>query len=98
MLAVIASLKVFTTAFVTTQGGPSYVTWFFALHIYNQAFKYFPLGLRQRFGLGVGGHSDRLYFLPNLVLAPLGALRGWITIMAQQTLSQQAHDQYGLDQ
>lgn len=44
VLAVIASLKVFTTAFVTTQGGPSYATWFFALHIYNQAFKYFRLG------------------------------------------------------
>ncbi len=44
VLGVIASLKVFTTAFVTTQGGPSYATWFFALHIYNQAFKYFRLG------------------------------------------------------
>jgi multiple sugar transport system permease protein len=44
VLAIIASLKVFTTAFVTTQGGPSYATWFFALHIYNQAFKYFRLG------------------------------------------------------
>lgn len=44
VLGVIAALKVFTTAFVTTQGGPSYATWFFALHIYNQAFKYFRLG------------------------------------------------------
>lgn len=44
VLAVIAAFKVFTTAFVTTQGGPSYATWFFALHIYNQAFKYFRLG------------------------------------------------------
>jgi multiple sugar transport system permease protein len=44
VLAIIAALKVFTTAFVTTQGGPSYATWFFALHIYNQAFKYFRLG------------------------------------------------------
>ncbi len=44
VLAIIASLKVFTTAFVTTQGGPSYGTWFFALHIYNEAFKYFRLG------------------------------------------------------
>ena len=44
VLAVIASLKVFTTAWVATQGGPSYATWFFALHIYNQAFKYGRLG------------------------------------------------------
>ncbi|MEZ4708636.1 MAG: sugar ABC transporter permease [Caldilineaceae bacterium] len=44
VLAVIAALKVFTTAWVATQGGPSYATWFFALHIYNQAFKYSRLG------------------------------------------------------
>ncbi len=44
VLAVIASLKVFTTAWVATGGGPSYATWFFALHIYNQAFPYGRLG------------------------------------------------------
>jgi multiple sugar transport system permease protein len=44
VLAIIASLKVFTTAWVATQGGPSYATWFFALHIYTQAFQYFRLG------------------------------------------------------
>ncbi len=44
VLAIIGALKVFTTAFVATGGGPSYATWFFALHIYNQAFKYFRLG------------------------------------------------------
>jgi multiple sugar transport system permease protein len=44
ILAIIASLKVFTTAWVATQGGPAYATWFFALHIYNQAFLYFRMG------------------------------------------------------
>lgn len=44
VLAVIGALKVFTTAWVATGGGPSYSTWFFALHIYNQAFQYFRLG------------------------------------------------------
>jgi multiple sugar transport system permease protein len=44
VLAVIAALKVFSTAWVATQGGPSYATWFFALHIYNEAFQYFHLG------------------------------------------------------
>lgn len=44
VLGVIAALKVFTTAWVATQGGPSYATWFFALHIYTQAFSYFRLG------------------------------------------------------
>lgn len=44
VLAVIGALKVFTTAWVATQGGPSYATWFFALHIYFQSFQYFRLG------------------------------------------------------
>lgn len=44
ILGVIGALKVFTLAFVATAGGPSYSTWFFALHIYNQAFAYFRMG------------------------------------------------------
>ena len=44
VLAIIAALKVFTTAWVATKGGPSYATWFFALHIYTEAFQYFRLG------------------------------------------------------
>jgi multiple sugar transport system permease protein len=44
VLGVIGALKVFTTAWVATQGGPSYATWFFALHIYSQAFAFFRLG------------------------------------------------------
>jgi ABC-type sugar transport system permease subunit len=43
-VAFIASHMVFTTAGVATQGGPAYATWFFALHIYNQAFLYFKMG------------------------------------------------------
>ncbi len=44
ILGVIGALKVFTLAFVSTRGGPSYATWFFALHIYNNAFEYFRMG------------------------------------------------------
>jgi multiple sugar transport system permease protein len=44
IMGVIGALKVFTSAFVATEGGPSYATWFYALHIYNQAFKYFQMG------------------------------------------------------
>ena len=44
VLAIIAALKVFTTAWVATQGGPSYSTWFFVIHIYQQAFQFFRLG------------------------------------------------------
>ena len=44
ILAVIGALKVFTTAFIATQGGPAYATWFIALHIYKQAFSYYRMG------------------------------------------------------
>jgi len=44
VLGVIGALKVFTLAFVATQGGPSFSTWFYALHIYQQAFAYFRMG------------------------------------------------------
>lgn len=44
VLGIIGALKVFSTAFVATQGGPAYATWFFALHIYQQAFQFFKMG------------------------------------------------------
>jgi multiple sugar transport system permease protein len=44
ILGVIGALKVFGMAYVATKGGPNYGSWFFALHIYNQAFAYFRLG------------------------------------------------------
>ncbi len=44
VLGIIGALQVFTVAFVATAGGPSYGSWFLALHIYQQAFTYMRLG------------------------------------------------------
>jgi multiple sugar transport system permease protein len=44
VLGIIGALQVFTVAFVATQGGPSYGSWFYALHLYKQAFDYQRLG------------------------------------------------------
>jgi multiple sugar transport system permease protein len=44
VLGVIGALKVFASAFIATQGGPAYATWFFALHIYTVAFQYLRMG------------------------------------------------------
>ena len=44
VLGIIAAMKVFGLAFVTTAGGPAYATWFLALHIYHQAFEFYRLG------------------------------------------------------
>jgi len=44
VLGVIGALQVFTSAFVATQGGPAFSTWFYALHVYQNAFEYFRMG------------------------------------------------------
>jgi multiple sugar transport system permease protein len=44
VLGIIGALRVFTAAFVATNGGPAYATWFYALHIFNHAFRYFDMG------------------------------------------------------
>jgi multiple sugar transport system permease protein len=44
VLGVIAGLKVFAAAYVTTDGGPAYATWFYILHLFAQAFRYLELG------------------------------------------------------
>jgi multiple sugar transport system permease protein len=44
ILGIIGALRVFSSAFVATSGGPAYATWFYALHIYTKAFKFFEMG------------------------------------------------------
>ena len=44
VMAIIQHLRVFTIAMVATKGGPARATWFYALHIYTQAFEYFEMG------------------------------------------------------
>ncbi|MBC7077702.1 MAG: sugar ABC transporter permease [Synergistales bacterium] len=44
IMGVIGALKVFVSAYVATAGGPSYATWFYALHIYYHAFSYLHMG------------------------------------------------------
>lgn len=44
VLGIIDALQVFATAYVATQGGPAYATWFYILHLFAQAFKYMHMG------------------------------------------------------
>ncbi len=44
VLGIIGSFRVFSLAFVTTAGGPAYTTYFYALHLYAQAFSSFDMG------------------------------------------------------
>ncbi len=44
ILGIIGALQVFTLAYVATAGGPSYGSWFYALHVYEHSFSYFRMG------------------------------------------------------
>lgn len=44
ILGVIGSFSVFSVAYIATDGGPNYATWFYMLHLYHNAFSYFQMG------------------------------------------------------
>jgi multiple sugar transport system permease protein len=44
ILGVIGSFSVFSVAYIATEGGPNYGTWFYMLHLYHNAFSYFLMG------------------------------------------------------
>lgn len=44
VLSVIGSFQVFTPAFVITQGGPNYGSYFYVFHLYQNAFNFFRMG------------------------------------------------------
>lgn len=44
VMQTIAAFMAFTQAFVITKGGPNNATNFYALYVYNQAFKYYDMG------------------------------------------------------
>jgi multiple sugar transport system permease protein len=44
VLGIIGSFQVFGMAFVITGGGPAYATYFYALHLYQMAFRSYDMG------------------------------------------------------
>jgi multiple sugar transport system permease protein len=44
ILGIIGSFSVFSIAYIATEGGPNYATWFYMLHLYYNAFSYFQMG------------------------------------------------------
>ena len=44
VLGIIGALQTFAAAYVATEGGPGFATWFYALHIWKNAFDYFNMG------------------------------------------------------
>jgi multiple sugar transport system permease protein len=60
ILTVISSLRVFTPAYIATDGGPSYATWFYGFHMFKMAFQFFEMGYASALGW--------LFFLAILAL------------------------------
>ncbi|MBM3190192.1 MAG: sugar ABC transporter permease [Chloroflexi bacterium] len=44
IMGILGSFRAFDMAFLTTEGGPAYASYFFALHIYYHAFQYYSMG------------------------------------------------------
>ncbi|MBA2518065.1 MAG: sugar ABC transporter permease [Chloroflexia bacterium] len=44
VLGVIGSFSVFTVAYIATDGGPAYATWFYVLHLFHNAFSFLRMG------------------------------------------------------
>ena len=44
VLGIIGALQTFAAAFVATEGGPGFATWFFSLHIWKHSFDYWNMG------------------------------------------------------
>ncbi|MCL2320776.1 MAG: sugar ABC transporter permease [Oscillospiraceae bacterium] len=50
IMGIIDSFQVFTQAYVITQGGPNYSTWFYVYYIYRSAFEYKKMGYSAALG------------------------------------------------
>jgi len=44
VMNLISSFQVFTNAYVITQGGPNYASYFYVLYLFQNAFQYFRMG------------------------------------------------------
>jgi multiple sugar transport system permease protein len=44
VLGIIGALQVFEAAFIATEGGPAFATWFYGLHLWKHAFDYWNMG------------------------------------------------------
>ncbi len=78
ILAIIGSFTVFELAFIATDGGPNYASWFFALHIFANAFRFFDMG-----------YSSALAWILFALMAGLTYLqfrwaRKWVYYAAEQ--------------
>ena len=73
VVGVIGGFQIFTQAFIMTNGGPLDATLFYALYLYQNAFKYFKMPYASAmawilFLIVIVGHSDRLSHFGSICL------------------------------
>jgi multiple sugar transport system permease protein len=66
IVAIIATLQIFTLPFIMTQGGPARATYFYTMYLYDNAFQYLKMG-----------YASAMAWIQLLIVLALTALAFW---------------------
>ena len=72
VISIIASFQIFVPAFIITQGGPSYASYFYVLNLYINSFEYY------RMGYSSGLASIMFVFVMILTILIFRTSSGWV--------------------
>ena len=68
IMGVIGTMQIFSQSYIMTSGGPDHSTDFYALYLFNQAFKYFRMG-----------YASALAWILLLLILALTAIQFWLS-------------------
>ena len=68
IMGVIGTMQIFSQSYIMTAGGPDHSTDFYALYLFNQAFKYFRMG-----------YASALAWILLLLILALTAIQFWLS-------------------
>jgi multiple sugar transport system permease protein len=68
IISIIGSFGVFSLAYIATDGGPNYGSWFYMMHLYQNAFQYFQMG-----------YASALAWILFVLIMLLTALQMWLS-------------------
>ncbi len=68
IMGVIGTMQIFSQSYIMTSGGPDHSTDFYALYLFNQAFKYFRMG-----------YASALAWILLLLILGLTAIQFWLS-------------------
>jgi multiple sugar transport system permease protein len=68
IISIIGSFGVFSLAYIATDGGPNYGSWFYMMHLYQNAFQFFQMG-----------YASALAWILFVLIMILTALQMWLS-------------------